>query len=240
MLGIVTIVYNKLSLVKRSIEATLAMTKPPYIFVLVCNNPPYPGVEKYVKSLEGRVSHIIFNKKNQGVSKALFQGFSFCEKRGCKFLAKIDDDTVVLSRDWNTVMMKAFARFENLGILSADIDSGKQTGKSELSQDGNLVIEEFELPCVGGACTIYPVEMFYKIGFFKNFGYYGHEDGEFSVRARENNYRTAYLINTKCQHLGRTKESDPELDKWKLATHFGKTRKEFRDWLKWKEEKHAL
>ncbi len=229
MLGIVSVIYNKLPFVKKTIEAVLENTKEPYHYVLVYNDSPYPGVLDYVNSLPLNVL-VIKNKENRGITRALAQGINCLIELGCDFYVKIDDDSIVLTKGWNEKMLHAFEVFPYLGVLSADIDSGKQTGHFEEHTKEDVTIQVFDRPSVGGALTIYPLEVFKKVGFFKDFGYYGQEDGEFAVRCRAAGYQSAYLKDVNCQHLGRTSESDPLLDKWKIETWYGKTKLEFREW----------
>ena len=240
MIGICSVIYNKLDFVKRTVEAVLENTTPPYVYVLVYNDSPYPGVKEYIESLESDFIRIIWNRENKGVTKAYKQGYDFVKQMALvHYFAKIDDDTIIQTKDWDKKMIEAieefYCRSNPVAILSANIDSGKQVGPFKELQgpfDKNIIIEVFDNPCVGGACTVYPIELFEKIGFFKDFGYYGQEDGEFANRAVEAGYFTAYLRDVHCKHLGRTKESDPLLDAWKLEAWSQQTKKEFRIWAK--------
>ena len=241
MIGICTVVYNKLDFVKRTVEAVLKNTITPYFYVLVYNDSPYPGVKEYIESLSSQVK-VIMNPSNVGVSRAYKQGFDWLKEQSLgplhiKWFAKVDDDTIIQTSGWNGMMLRTFELFPNLGILSANIDSGKQGGNyREIKKDDHrqspITLEVFDNPCVGGACTVYPVELFKKTGFFKDFGYYGQVDGEFANRAVQAGYFTAYLKDAHCKHLGRTNESDPLLDAWKLEAWSKRTNLEFRDWKK--------
>lgn len=233
MIAICTVVYNKLDFVKRTIESVLNNTKPPYLYVLVYNDSPYEGVWEYIEGLKTEVDFIIRNPSNVGISRALAQGLKkVMHAPHITHFCKIDDDTIALTRDWNEKMIDAFEVFPYLGVLSADIDSGKQTGRFEEHTKEGVTIQVFDKPSVGGALTIYPLEVFKKVGFFKDFGYYGMEDGEFAQRCRECGYQSAYLKGVNCQHLGRTSESDPFFDEWKIAAWCKNTNLDYPDWLR--------
>lgn len=239
MIGICTVVYNKLDFVTRCVEAVSEKTEPPYYHVLIYNDSPYPGVKEYLKELEEAGLKVIWNVANVGVAKAYFQGYAEMPDEVTHFV-KLDDDTVVLTQGWNKKMEFAYKVWPNLAALSLDIDSGKQGGECEELSHKGVTLEVFVHPCVGVAATMYPVKAFAKLGFFKDFGYYGFEDLAFCTEAREAGYLTAYLQDVKCQHLGRTHESDSLYDEWKLAYHYKQTDLEFRDWRTKKEERNAV
>lgn len=236
MLGITTVVYNKLDFVKRTVEAVLENTKKPYCYILVYNDSPYKNVHDYICELQRENDYLmfVFNKRNAGVTKAYNQGLSELIKanHSLTYFAKVDDDTIIQTKNWNEKMIQAFEDFPKLGVLSANIDSGKQVGRYKELKKNKTTLEVFEAPSVGGGCTIYPMELFKTIGFFRDFGYYGVEDGEFAIRARRENYITAYLKDVHCKHLGRTDESDKYFDTWKLLYWNGKTELDYPTWLK--------
>lgn len=232
MIGITTVVYNQLAFCQQAIEAVLEKTKGPFFYVLVFNASPYPGVKEYIQSIENKVDKVIYNQENVGVSQAYFQGYQECVKAGQLYFVKLDDDTVLQTQDWDQIMLDAFTRFPDLGVLSVDLDSGKQTGSFVVSQKGNFCIEEYENVCVGGAATMYPMWLFRSIGFFKNFGLYAHEDGEFCARAKGAHFKIAYLQNVKANHLGRGENSDQMYDGWKTAVHFSGEKRDYPTWLR--------
>lgn len=232
MIGITTVVYNKLEFCKEAIEAVLNKTERPFFYVLVYNASPYPGVKEYIQSLEDKVDKIIYNDTNMGVSYTYFQGYQECKQASVDYYVKIDDDTILQTPNWNSIMLDAFNRFEKLGVLSADLDMGKQTGPFTVSMNGPLEIEEYENPCVGGAATMYPMSLFESIGFFADFGLYAHEDGEFAHRAKQAKYRTAYIRQVKAKHLARTDKADKAFDSWKIAVHFSQEKRDYPTWLR--------
>src|SRR3972149_10165916 len=165
MIGICTVVYNKLYFVKSTVEAVLENTTPPYVYVLVFNDSPYPGVKEYVESLQPQRIKIIENPSNYGVTKAYKQGLDWLKYQHfawtpapwkVKYFAKIDDDTIIQTKGWNEKMLEPFKYYKNLGILSANIDSGKQTGPfkklfpAASNPDFHFSLEVFNNPCVGG------------------------------------------------------------------------------------------
>jgi len=230
MIGIVTVVYNQLEFVKAAIDAVIEKTKPPYLYVIVYNQAPYPGVLEFVRSLKGVI--LIENDENVGVTKACKQGYDRLVEAGIELMVKVDDDTVIQTEDWNKKFIQAFMTFKNLGILSADIDRGKQVGPSKMTVANGLGIEQFANPCVGGGFTAYPVKLFEHIGFFQDFGFYGQEDGEFANRVSNAGLKTGYLQNVKVKHLGRTGESDEDYDQWKLLYWNRKTALDYPEWKK--------
>lgn len=228
MIGIVTVVYNQLAFVKATIEAVIEKTKKPYIYIIIFNQAPYPGVLEYVRSLKGVI--LIENKNNVGITRALKQGYELIKDAGIEMMVKVDDDTVIQTDGWNKKFIQAFLTFKNLGILSADIDKGKQVGPSKLTIENGLGIEQFANPCVGGGFTAYPVKLFELIGFFKEFGFYGQEDGEFANRVNNAGLKTGYLQNVKVKHLGRTEESDELYDQWKILYWNKQTPLDYPEW----------
>ena len=245
MLGITTVVYNKLDFCKQAIEAVFRKTKEPFYYVIIYNGSPYEGVREYLKELEEEKRPnpaecylmVKYNEQNLGVSKAYAQGYAELKNQGCLYFVKLDDDTVLQTDGWDRIMLDAFTRFRDLGALSADLDRGKQTGPSIVKSKGDIEIEEFPgNPCVGGAATMYPMWLFESIGFFKDFGLYAHEDGEFCARVKQAKLTTGYIKNVKAIHLARTESADKAYDFWKLLYHSGQTKLDYPNWLKEYEE----
>lgn len=248
MLGITTVVYNQLSFCQQAIEAVLMKTRNPFYYVIIYNGSPYPGVRQYLEKLRGDLRPnraecylmIKYNEKNLGVSSAYAQGYQELKAQGCLYFIKLDDDTVLQTEGWDHIMLDAFTRFRDLAVLSADLDRGKQEGPSITKSKGNIDLEVFpDNPCVGGAATMYPMWLFESMGFFKNFGLYAHEDGEFCARVKQAKLTTAYIRNVKAIHLARTDVSDKYLDDWKLQYHYGKTKLDYPTWLKECEDKEV-
>ena len=157
MIGIVTVVYNKLDFVQRTIEAVLEKTKPPFAYVIVYNQAPYPGVLEYLQTLPNVL--LIENEENVGITRALKQGYEILKELNIDLMVKVDDDTVIETKWWNETFVEAFRLYPKLGILSSDIDSGKQVGESRVNEDNGYIIEHFANPCVGGGFTAYPMEL---------------------------------------------------------------------------------
>lgn len=242
-LGICTVVYNQPLFVQRTIDALLQNTVGDYCYCLIFNNSPYKGTRDVVERFASRVDKIIYNIENLGVSAAYNQGFDYLKIQKVDFYLKLDDDTVIETRDWDKRMLDAFTAFPELGVLSADIDMGKQVGDHVEMTNKGTTIQVFENPSVGGACTMYPMKIFDSLGLFNNFGFYGQEDGEFASRVRSAGYMTAYLKGTNVKHLGRGEGSDPFYDSWKLEYWYRRTELDYPTWLKAnkedKEEKWA-
>ncbi len=233
MLGIATVVYNQLDFCKQAIEGVLNNTEGEYAYALLFNDSPYDGVLDYLKTLTDKVSIMIISEENLGVSR----GYGEClnaliKKHPIDYFAKVDDDTVIQTPGWNTKMLAAYKAFPRLGILSADIDNGKQVGPMREYEKDGVTLEVYDNPSVGGACTIYPLELFKAVGFYGSYGFYGHEDGELAHRARLNGYMTAYLKGVDVKHLGRTAGSDKDYDDWKIEYWFQRTDKDYPSWKK--------
>ena len=238
MIGICTVVYNQLSFCKRSIESVIENTSTNYCYLVLFNASPYPGVKEYVESLKGKVTSVIISDRNIGVGPGYNLGLNHLAKNHkLDFFCKIDDDTIIETRDWDKKMLDAFEAFPKLGVLSADIDRGKQIGDYTETTNKGTTIQVFANPSVGGACTMYPMKIFDSLGLFNDFGFYGQEDGEFAQRVRAAGYMTAYLKGVNVKHLGRTDESDPLYDEYKLAYWFKRTELDYPGWLKQEYDK---
>lgn len=83
--------------------------------ILVFDNMSTDGTREWLKTLGSAKLSIHYNEKNEGVAGAM--NFFFNATEGCKYIAKVDNDTVV-PRDWLTKLLESAEECE-LDIVQA-------------------------------------------------------------------------------------------------------------------------
>lgn len=127
-IAVIACVYNSLPLVKEAISAAIDQSRgDETFFFLVDNHSPDPQVGPWIRQLRGRVTVV-----EPGRNLGCHGGWNFGREKALEtvragvpsfdYFVKLDDDTVVQTEGWDSLMAKALERLEDYAFISADGD----------------------------------------------------------------------------------------------------------------------
>lgn len=229
--GMVT--YNRIDLTKQTFERALKNTGKKYNLI-VCDNCSTDGTldwlndqKKNLPELENMV--IVSLKKNYGVA----YGRNVCLKtmkecfKDTKYVCTLDNDVVIPNENWLKDCCDVLDANQKVGCCAINYERKNFPQTTIKTLDGRLIKVKIIINTPGTATTVFPIEIFEKIGYFKRYGngVYGHEDASYFLRVRHLNKMLLYLDEPGI-HLGEGEYDVGEYRKMKTA-QFNKYRPEF-------------
>jgi GT2 family glycosyltransferase/Flp pilus assembly protein TadD/glycogen synthase/SAM-dependent methyltransferase len=187
--NICIVTYNRLDFTKQAIESILKNTKYPHIITVVDNNSR-DGTKEYLARLkrEGFIQNLILLDKNIGVAKA--SNLAWQQEPDAAYYLKYDNDIVIQKQDWLMNMVKVINSIPELGAIGYNFEPTNYPSKVvnghqiRIRRDANI----------GGACYLIPKRVEEKLGkWCEDYGLYGEEDGDYSLRLRLAGYYNAYM-----------------------------------------------
>ena len=183
------VTYNRLDFTKQAIESILKNTKYPHIITVVDNNSQ-DGTKEYLARLrrEGFIKNLIFLDKNIGVAKA--SNLAWQQEPDAAYYLKYDNDIVIQKPNWLRNLVKAVDSIQELGAIGYNFESTSYPAEEvnghriRIKRDANI----------GGANYLIPKRVEEKLGYWcEDYGLYGEEDGDYSLRLRLAGYYNAYM-----------------------------------------------
>ena len=154
--------------------------------------------EIFLKAMRDIEAHVIANAKNVGIGRALNQGVGSAIDYGYRWVLLLDDDSVPDSsmlEEMIAVYNDYFAK-EKIGIIGANpIDS--YTEKVAYEFNSNSWIEK-EVVISSG--SLIPIEVYKKVGPFKEEYFMDCIDQEYCLRLRSKGYRIIIACRAKMKH----------------------------------------
>jgi len=230
-IGMVT--YNRLDLTKQTFERALKNTGKKYNLI-ICDNNSTDGTLDWLnekKDLPEELENMIVVplKKNHGVA----YGRNICLKtmkeqfKDTKYICTLDNDVAIPNKNWLKDCCDVLDANQKIGCCAINYESKSFPQTTIKTLDGRLIKVKIIINTPGTATTVFPIEIFEKIGYFKRYGngVYGHEDADMWVRVRHLNKMLLYLDEPGI-HLG---EGDNDVGEYrKMKTQqFNKYRPEF-------------
>lgn len=209
--SIIILVKDALKYVDKCLKSLNKYTNN-YELILVDNNSKKP-TKDYLKKLDWFDYTLITNKGNKGFAYGCNQAISVATTDYSCFL---NSDTV-LSENWLGKMMKAFALYNDVGIVGPSTchSTGSQHNQKlsnirfkatqeKINQIAFSMKEEYVFVGVVGFCWIIKKEVFDKIGYFdwKRYGIATHEDIDFLWRANRTGFRSCWAKASYVHHYG--------------------------------------
>ncbi len=198
--SIVTIAHNRNDLLKKMIATVKKNTAISYEFIIVANAPT-PQVKKTCLDLSKKGFTVLFNEGNESYGRCNNQGAA---KAKADLVCLINDD-VFPRKGWLSAMMKTMQE-RNAGIVGAKLffPDGRIQHIGVVFRPNLLPMHAFHgyeprllepvlkedsrQPVVTAACALIKKEIFDKTGGFDERFYYGLEDVDLFLRARELGY----------------------------------------------------
>ncbi|MDM5284686.1 glycosyltransferase family 2 protein [Peribacillus frigoritolerans] len=228
--------YNKLSIVKKCVEAAVNSTDSNTEIILVNNHPPYNDVTEYLNYLQHPRIKVLDPMSNIGNAK----GFNFgaIHAKG-EFLVNLDDDIIVPNNDWINAMSKPFDDFPDLAYVSLAWNAVNYSIKDQVTQGPEYKQNVVYNPDY----TIYFVSIFTMFGcvmikkniwkkYFANVvqgDLYGI-DGYYQQQANALGMKAGYLLSHEAEHLVRTKEADFLYGAYKVLYAFKLLKQDYPSW----------
>jgi GT2 family glycosyltransferase len=186
-IGMVT--FNRLEFTKQAIDAVLRFTNCPYVLTVV-DNCSQDGTQDYLKELKRRgvIKNLVLLTENIGVARA--SNLAWQQEPQAGYYLKLDNDIVVQKPGWLNRMVETVDAVPELAALAYNFEPVSYPLETvhgcriRPKRDANL----------GGACYLIPKRAHEALGYWcEDYGLYGEEDHDHSVRLRLAGFLNAYM-----------------------------------------------
>ncbi|MDA8234756.1 MAG: glycosyltransferase [Clostridia bacterium] len=211
-------IYNRLPLVKKCLRAVLASTGPDAEILLVNNHPPYPEVQRFLRSLKHPRVKVLDPGRNLGCHGG--NNYALFRSRG-RYLVKLDDDIIVPRNNWLAAMRRTLESFPPLACIAAPWQPEvlqDQPGQRVVTRPG-IKVKLCYRPLIFG-CVMFRREEWFKHFVFRDSRLYGYEEDWVFQQIKKMGRRQGYLISHRVLHLARRGEDDPLYGMWKVLYAF--------------------
>jgi glycosyltransferase involved in cell wall biosynthesis len=228
--------YNKLSIIKKCIEAAINSTDTNTEIIVVNNHPPYQDVIEYLNNFQHPRVKVLDPRRNIGNAAGFNYGALHAQG---EFLVILDDDIIVPNNDWIDAMAKTFDDFPDLAYVSLAWNAFKYPVKNNITQNPEFKQKVIYKPgytiYFENKFTIFGCVMIKKNIWKRHFvnvvtgDIYGI-DGYYQQKANALGMKTAYLLSHEPVHLVRTDEADPLYGAYKVIYAFGVSKQDYPSW----------
>lgn len=186
-IGMVT--FNRLEFTKQAIDAVVRFTNFPYVLTVVDNHSE-DGTQDYLKELkrQGIIKNLLLLEENVGIAKA--SNLAWQQESEAAYYLKHDNDIVIQKPEWLTNMVAVIDAVPELAALGYNFEPVSYPLET-LHGQGIRIKHDANL---GGACYLIPKRAEQALGYWcEDYGLYGEEDHDHSVRLRQAGYLNAYM-----------------------------------------------
>ena len=186
-IGMIT--FNRLEFTKQAIEAVARFTNSPYVLTVV-DNCSQDGTQDYLKELKRRgvIKNLVLLTENIGVARA--SNLAWQQEPQAGYYLKLDNDIVVQKPDWLTRMVQMVEAVPELAALAYNFEPVSYP----LETVHGCQIRPKRDASLGGACYLIPKRAHEALGYWcEDYGLYGEEDHDHSVRLRLAGFLNAYM-----------------------------------------------
>lgn len=143
--------------------------------------------------------HIIFNKTNNGIAKALNQGLEIAKINGMEWLITLDHDSICNEEIIDGMLMinEKYLSNYKIAILAPQVYEVQK--KDFISNKNNKEDYTEVKECIQSG-SLFKIEAFDNIGYFNEDLFIYHVDFEFCERALEKGYKIIQCNNTILYH----------------------------------------
>jgi len=217
------VTYNRLDLTKETFEGALKYTGRKYNLIVV-DNGSTDGTTEWLQSVDKSMYpemdglKIVLLTKNKGIaygrSKCLAEMFrSFPES---VYLGTIDNDVAIPNKNWLADCIDVLNFAPKAGLCAVNYE-GKTYPKTSVKTETRTIPLQIILRTPGTATIVFRRSSFEKIGYFVNYGTYGHEDAAQCLKLRLSDTRCSmlYYLDEPGIHLGEGERDVGEYRKMK-------------------------
>lgn len=175
--AVIVLYYPEIECLKKNIAAVM----PQVDYVILVNNSPEILVDNIMKEYNKDKYSIILNSKNLGIAKAINQGILLANKKGCKWLLTLDQDSICPS-DLISVYKK-YIEIEKVAIVCCAINY------NDLEiENADGVKFEYVKDCITSAALI-NVSISIALGGMDEKMFIDQVDFEFCYRIKQQGYK---------------------------------------------------
>ena len=187
--NICMVTYNRLDFTRQAIASIVKRTRYPHVITVVDNNSQ-DGTREYLAEIkrEGLIQNLILLDQNIGVAKA--SNLAWQQEPNAEYYLKYDNDIVIHKPDWLMNLVSVIDSIPQLGAIGYNFEP---TSYAPEQVNGHLIRIKRDAN-IGGACYLIPKRVEKKLGYWcEDYGLYGEEDGDYSLRLRLAGYDNAYM-----------------------------------------------
>ncbi|MDD4700772.1 MAG: glycosyltransferase family 2 protein [Desulfovibrio sp.] len=213
-IGIVT--WNRLNLTRQCLPSLLAHTPPGYTLTVV-DNGSTDGTPRYLTELAEAHPHLRLRLLNRNMGVAVASNLAWDDASSADYFVKLDNDVEIRDPHWLERLTHMLSADERLGMAGYRLCPWHEGTPLQLADNTPAL----SVMCCNGACACIPRAVHEKLGFWnEGYGRYGHEDLEYSWRARQAGYLLAYALEEDAvRHRGAEPERrEPDLERGKLSS----------------------
>jgi GT2 family glycosyltransferase len=221
MISIIVLTHNRVHLLRKCVDQTLARTSQTTQEIIIWDNGSTDGTREYLDSVvDPRIKivhspeNIAHNAKPRAI--AMTSG---------EYLLELDDDVIDAPAGWDETLLAAYRSLPEIGYLAASLvddprDSASQYLKWMREERGAFVEKDINgirilEGGIGSGCTITSRELYERVGGFpeKRGARYWHLSEWYQRKLRAMGYRAAYLEGFEVWHAGGRLYSTPQASK---------------------------
>lgn len=187
--NICMVTFNRLEFTKQAIDALARFTNFPYALTIV-DNCSQDGTQDYLQELKRRgvIRNLVLLTENIGIAKA--SNLAWQQESQADYYLKLDNDIVVQKPDWLNRMVQTVDAVPELAALAYNFEPVSYP----LETVHGCRIRPKRNANLGGACYLIPRRGHEALGYWcEDYGLYGEEDHDHSVRLRLAGFLNAYM-----------------------------------------------
>lgn len=225
-ISIVTPIYNNIELCDATINSIIDNTYYKYEYILVdCHSPDIRSRDLIREIAKANKNIKILDLGyNLGCHEAINKGF---EQSQGDYLIKLDDDTRIITKDWDKHIIELFEKYNNNEIkkLAFIAPNCNVRHGATIEYISKYNFEKIVDGIIGFSCIIIPKKIFKKFGPLAPSSpgsenrLYGGEELYYANIAKANNMDFGYYLNVTVEHADNTFR-DPDYILWKLMYGF--------------------
>ena len=194
----VTVTYNRLSLLKKNVEAILNQTYEPDEFIII-DNCSTDGTIEYLQALENSSPkvHVVYMSENNGGSAGFEEGIRKAYQHGADYIFGMDDDAIP-HKDALEILVNATQNYPPVKFcLRANthyMDNNNQFAKAQLTEND---INDCNLTFVG---FFIPREIVSRIGYPRGDLFVYYDEHDYCLRMKEAGYHIQGVLDSIVEH----------------------------------------
>lgn len=196
-IGMVT--YNRLDFTKKTFVGSLIETGKKFNLV-VCDNNSSDDTKNWIlnnyKSLPNLVGFKYkFLSKNYGIAYGRNVCLNLTKEYfpETKFISTLDNDIEIPNKNWLMECCDVIESSEKIGCCAVNFEKKKFPPTIVKNKAGQQIRVKITMNSPGTAATVFRKNIHDKIGYFRVYGSYAHEDANFFYRVKMLNLLIFYL-----------------------------------------------